>query len=290
MTKQQKTAEIAEITQQLTALREQINNIRAETKTHVEKRNKLNEQFKKLRLEIQELKNERNNLNEKVKTLKQQRDETRTKIKSNIDDLKAHNQRIKELKKKTPKKSRRELQKEFEDIEWKIQTTTLDVQEEKRLVETVKYLETHLNIYKKIDQRMKKTAELRKELGTLEANADAAHQELMEIAERSQGIHAKMIAKIAESKKIKSEADSLHSAYVQTKEHVMPLHQEFTKLTEQRKKLQGALREEDKKRKKNAEEALKEKLGSQARDKLQRGEKLSWDEFKLLADNKSEDE
>jgi uncharacterized coiled-coil DUF342 family protein len=157
-------------------------------------------------------------------------------------------------------------------------------------VETVKYLETHLNIYKKIDQRMKKTAELRKELGTLEANADAAHQELMEIAERSQGIHAKMIAKIAESKKIKSEADSLHSAYVQTKEHVMPLHQEFTKLTEQRKKLQGALREEDKKRRKNAEEALKEKLGSQARDKLQRGEKLSWDEFKLLADNKSEDE
>jgi uncharacterized coiled-coil DUF342 family protein len=290
LTEQQKTAKIAEINQRLTALKEQINNTRAKTKTHVEKRDKLNEQFKKLRLDIQELKNERNNLNEKVKTLKQQRDETRTKIKSNIEELKAHNQRIKELKKKTPKKSRRELQKEFEDIEWKIQTTTLDVQEEKRLLETVKYLETHLNIYKKIDQRIKKTAELRKELGTLEVNADAAHQELMEIAERSQGIHAKMIAKISELKKIKSEADSLHSVYLQTKEYAMPLHQEFRKLTEQRKKLQGALREEDKKRKKIAEEARKEKLGSQARDKLQRGEKLSLDEFKLLADNKSEDE
>jgi len=53
--------------------------------------------------------------------------------------------------------------------------------------------------------------------------------------------------------------------------------------------LQDAVREEDAKRKKNAEKVLKEKLESQARDKLQRGEKLSWDEFKLLADGESED-
>ena len=99
-----------------------------------------------------------------------------------------------------------------------------------------------------------------------------------------------MTTKIAESKNIKSEADSLHGAYVQAKEHAMPLHQEFKRLTDQRKKLQDAVREEDKKRKKNAEEALKEKLGSRARDKLQRGEKLSWDEFKLLADNEPENE
>jgi uncharacterized coiled-coil DUF342 family protein len=38
------------------------------------------------------------------------------------------------------------------------------------------------------------------------------------------------------------------------------------------------------------EQALKEKLETQARNKLQRGEKLSWDEFKMLtADDESED-
>ena len=41
------------------------------------------------------------------------------------------------------------------------------------------------------------------------------------------------------------------------------------------------------KQKKNAEKALREKLESQARNKLQRGEKLSWDEFKLLAEDSS---
>ena len=37
------------------------------------------------------------------------------------------------------------------------------------------------------------------------------------------------------------------------------------------------------------EQTLKEKLGAVAREKLQRGEKLSWNEFQLLADDKSED-
>jgi len=289
LTEQQKTKEISRITQQLAALREKVNHANAETKVHVEKRDELNEEIKKLRQEIHELKNERNNLNEKVKTLKQQRDETRTRIRANIEEVKATSQKITELKKKTPKESRRELQKEFEDIEWRIQTTSLDNEEEKRLIENVKQLETQLNIYKKIDQHVKKIAELRKELETLETNADTDHQELTETAARSQEIHAKMIAKISESKNIKCEADSLHVVYIQAKEQVKPLREEINKLTEQRKKLQDTLRQEDEKRKKNAEQALKEKLETQARDKLQRGEKLSWDEFKLLADDDPQD-
>jgi uncharacterized coiled-coil DUF342 family protein len=163
------------------------------------------------------------------------------------------------------------------------------VQEEKRLIESVKQLETYLNTYKKIDQHAKRVTELRKELETLEATAESAHRELTEMAKRSQESHAKMMAKINESKSIKGEADSLHSAYVQAKEQVKPLHEEFKRLTEHRKKLRDALREEDDKRKKNVEKALKEKLEGQARNKLQRGEKLSWDEFKLLVDEESED-
>ena len=289
MTEQQKTNEIARLTQQLALLREQINKANAETKPHIEKRDKLNEKFKKLRQEINELKIQRDHLNENVKTLKQQRDEARAKMRVIIEELKTHKQKIAELKKKTPQKNHQQLQKELEDIEWKIQTTTLDMQEEKRLIENVKRLETQLNVYKKFDQHINEIAELQKELETLETTADKAHQELTETAKKSQATHTKMIAQISESKIIKREADSLHGAYVQTKERVKPLHEELKKLTEKKKKLQDALREEDEERKKNAEKALKEKLESQARNKLKRGEKVSWDEFKLLADSESED-
>jgi len=289
LTEQRKTNEIAIITKQLAVLKEQINSAHDKTNTHVEKRDKLNEQFKKLRQEIHELKNERDNLNAEVKILKQQRDDARTRIREIIEEVKTHKQEIAELKKKTPKISQRKLQKELDGIEWKIQTTPLAMQEEKILIENVKRLETQLSVYRKIDKHIKKIADLQKALEALEKNADIAHRELTEKAEKSQETHTKMIAKITESKNVKSEADNLHAAYVQAKEQDKPLHEEFKKLSEQRKKLQDALHKEDEKQKKNAEKILKEKLESQARDKLRRGEKLSFDEFKLLADSESED-
>jgi uncharacterized coiled-coil DUF342 family protein len=287
LTEQQKTNKIATITQQLAALKEQINNAHAEMNTHIEKRDKLNGHFKKLRQEIHELKNERDSLNTQVKTLKQQRDEARARIRAIIEEVKAHKQEIAELKTKKPKKGHRELQKELEDIEWKIQTTPLEMQEEKKLVENVKQLETQLNVYRKIDKHVKKIAELQKELETLEKTADTAHGELSEIAQKSQETHTRMIDKINESSSIKSEADGLHAAYLQAKEQSKPLHEEFKSLTEQKKTLQDALRKEEEKQKKHAEKVLKEKLESQARDKLRRGEKISFDEFKLLADDDS---
>jgi len=289
LTEQQKTNQIAAFNKQIATLREQINKANAETKVHIEKRDKLNEQFKKQRNDIHALENERNSLNEKVKTLKQQRETARARNRTIIEEIIARNKKIVELKKKKPRKSRSQLDKEIQDIEWKIQTTPLDLQEERRLVEEVKQLEPQLNIYKKIEQQNKKIAELRKELKTLEAKANAHHQELISTAQKSQEFHATIIAKISEAKNIKREADRLHSAYIQAKEQAKPLYQEMKEITEKKKKLQDAIREEDEKQKKNAEKALKEKLESQARDKLQRGEKLSWDEFQLLADDDSQD-
>lgn len=285
MPEQQKLTEIEAINQQIAALKEQAYTANAETKTYAEKRDKLNEQNKKIRQEIHTLTDERDSLNEKVKTLKQQRDEARTKIHANIEELKAIRQKLTELKTKIPRQSHQELQREFADIEWKIQTTSLDLQEEKELIETVKQLETQLKVYKKIEQQHQKITELQKELDALKTKADASHQELADVAQKSQEIHTKIIAKIAESKKVQSEADELHAAYLQEREKTAPLRAEIKKLMEQKAKLQSAAREEDERNKKTAEQALKEKLGSQAKEKLQRGEKLSWDEFQLLSED-----
>lgn len=289
MTEQQKANQIVALDKQIATLREQINKANAEMKAHIEKRDKLNEQFKKYRNEIHVLENERNSLNEKVKTLKQQRDNARAREKRIIKEITTRNKEIAELKKKKPRKSRRQLEKEIQDIEWKIQTTPLDLQEEKRLVEVVKQLEPQLNIYKKIEQQNAKIAELRKELQALEAKANACHQELIATAHKSQELHATMVTKVNEVKHIKREADGLHSLYIQVKEHAKSLHQEIKELIEQKKQLQNAIRKEDERQKKNAEKALKARLESQARNKLQRGEKLSWDEFQLLADDDSQD-
>ena len=122
----------------------------------------------------------------------------------------------------------------------------------------------------------------------LKAKADACHKELSEAAEKSQTTHTILLAKIDESKKIKAEADGLHNAYLQLKEKFKPLNEEMQKLIAQKHQLQSTMHEEDALKKKTTEQALKEKLGSQAKEKLQRGEQLSWDEFQLLAEDDDE--
>ena len=124
------------------------------------------------------------------------------------------------------------------------------------------------------------------------AFATGSYSELSALAQKSQDTHQKMLAKIDEAKKIKTEADTLHQAYLQAREKIKPLEEERRKLMEQRRQLyesqrqlHESQRQQDEASRKTAEQALKERLESEAREKLQRGEKLSWDEFQLLAED-----
>ncbi len=117
------------------------------------------------------------------------------------------------------------------------------------------------------------------------------HTELSVLAQKSQEIHQKMVAKIEEAKKIKEEADTVHNSCLLAREKARQLEEELRKLAGEKRKLrdserqiQESRRQQDAATRKTAEKALKEKLESQAREKLQRGEKLSWDEFQLLAE------
>jgi len=292
LTEQEKPGDIAALSQQLDSLDKQADQAKAETLKLIEKRDKLNEQFKSLRMETRELKAERDTINEKVHALKSQRDESRTTIHEVIDEIKVAREKISELKKKTPKRSHTDLKKELDDIEWRIQTTSLDLTEEKKLIENVKQLETQLSAYRKIEKQAKRISDLQQGLKTLDETGDKLHTELSALAQKSQETHQKMLAKIDEAKRIKTEADSLHQTYLQARENAKQLNEERRKLAEQKRKLQESQnrfyesqRRQDDAARKTVEQALKEKLESEVREKLQRGEKLSWGEFQLLAED-----
>lgn len=284
MSELQKTQRIRELTQKLSELKEQKNKINAEAREWAEKRNKLHEQFKSLRTEILELKNERDKLNERVKELKQRRDGTKVEIRGKIEEIRRLSQEIKALINKRPSRNFQTLQREFESVEWKIQTTTLGLKEEKELVERVKQLETQLNIHRKIGQLNQKIVELKAELKARETEHKLFHEELTETAQKSQKIHEKMLEKIGQSKKIKTEADSLHELFLQTREKTIPIQREIFEISNQIKQLKEEIQREEEKEKKKIEEALLEKLEKQAKEKLRRGEKLTWEEFQVLAE------
>lgn len=279
-----KTQMIEELTKKLSALKEQRDKLDAEAYEWAEKRNELNDKVKSLRDGILELRAERDRINDQVKELKQQRNDTTTRIREKIEEMKKLNQESKALAKKRPSRSHQALQKEVESIDWKIQTTPLTLQEDKELVGQVKELEAQLNVYRKLEQLAQKILELRKEVRALRSENGLRHQKLTKNAEESQEIHRNMIGKIEDSKKYKIEADVMHKRFLEVKEKARPVEGEMMGLANEIRQLRAEIRVEEEKERKQDQDALRETLERQAREKLKRGEKLTWEEFQLLAE------
>ncbi len=311
MSDKHRTSEIGNINQQIDKIKKQIQEANTKIKKDVEQRNQLHEQAKKTREEIKQIKTDRDNLNEKVKVLKEQRDLVRVKITPIMDEIKTLDDKIAELRKKVPRVNQRALQEELDSIEWKISTTSLDLQEEKRLVGEVKELELQLSGFKKIDARYQKIKELLSQRKALDAEADVFHKEMTELAKRSQELHSTMVEKFNAIKRDRAEADLLHQAFIKAKEQNMLWYAQIRLLmgqstgirNAQREQYQARRAEEDTRRKeedanrnqeqeKRAQKELeiKEKIGSVAPEKLQRGEKLSWDEFQVMMGDVEEDD
>jgi uncharacterized coiled-coil DUF342 family protein len=249
---------------------------------------------------------------------KEQRDIIRAQAAPITDEINAIDEKIAELKKTVPRVSQRELQEELDAIEWKISTTSLDLPEEKRLVGEVKELEIQLKGYKKIDKKHEKIKELLVKRKEIDAQADVFHKELTELAKKSQELHATMMEKLEAVKKDRAEADGLHQAFVKAKEQNNLWYEQIRLLISQtaliragvREQTQGRRAEEEARRneemgrrveeqaKRKEEQAqraikekeIKEKIGSEARDKLQRGEKVNWEEFQLMLGDDEEDD
>ncbi len=305
MTDPQKTNDAKTLTEQINTLERHAQKAHEEAQKLVEKRDKLNEQGKLLRGEAHALKAERDSVNERVHKLKMERDENRTTIKPVIVEIRAAREKVTELKKKIPKRSQRDLQEEFDGIEWKIQTTSLDLKEEKLLIENVKQLEIQLGAYKKIDVQTKRIHDLQKGLKAVDEAGEKLHNELSKLAKQSQELHERMIAKIEEAKKSREEADATHNNYLLTRERARQFEEECRRLEFEERRIRAMERQQregqrqiwenqrkadeekrqlDEDARKVQEKQLKGELGTKAREKLQRGEKLSWDEFQLLAE------
>ena len=157
----------------------------------------------------------------------------------------------------------------------------------------------------------KKIKDLLIERQTIEDQADTLHKELTDLAKKSQEIHSQMIEKVNSAKVSKAQADSLHQAYIKTKEEILLFQVKIAELTGQLRGLRASMREEDKARRmavqqafkekvhadkerqqvvKEKQQAIKEKLGAEARDKLQKNVKSSWNEFQLVMGDDTEDD
>ncbi len=277
---------IGKLNQELASLREERDKLYSEAKKWAEKRNSINEKIKKLRIEATSLKEERDSLNEEVQKLKSLREEAKTKRKEKHAQILELREKIRGLAERKPMQRMRHIQREIETIEWKIQTTSLPVKEEEILISQVRKLETQLSIHKKIERTKDKLMMLRTEEKALETKAKTFHEKLAELVKKSQKLHEDMLEDLKKAGSLKVEADSAHQKYAMIKQQAQTLHQKCVELSDKIRTFEIQLKEaEDKKQAKRKSELLKE-LEERAFEKLKRGEKLTWEEFKILAEKR----
>jgi uncharacterized coiled-coil DUF342 family protein len=284
LSREQKNGMINELEEKLAALREKKTVAEEQARTFAEKRDKINDKVRNIRTEIGQLRKERDEVNEKVKELKQHRNDLTSKIREKIEEIKKLGEKSRVIAKKKPSVDHRTLQEEVEDIDWEIQTTPHSLQEDKELVEKVMSLERQLSVHKKYERLAKMISNLRSEIDKFKAESQGYHESLTADARKSQELHGKMMTKVEESKKLGAEADELHKQFVIARETARPLHNEIAAVFGEIKKLKGEMREEEEKEKKQSEEELRLSIENRAKEKLKRGEKLSWEEFQLLAE------
>ena len=120
-------------------------------------------------------------------------------------------------------------------------------------------------------------------------NLSPLYEALKAAAQRSQEFHKEMIIKIEDSKKLRAEANRLHQLFLEAKEKATSIKAEIIQVSNGLRRIKGEIREEEDQKRKQSEESLREKLQAAAKEKLKRGEKLTWDEFKLLNEDQSEE-
>jgi len=268
---------VEELRRRLAALKEEKKRLDSEARELAKKRDDIDSRIKILRAEALELKRVKDEAYAEVKRLKEQKKEIKTERARKIEEIKKIQAEIKSLVAKKPKKEASVLQREIEAVEWKIQTTPLSLREEKQLVEKVKHLETQLNIHRRIEQLNQRKLELTAELRALEARAKKLHEKMISEVEKSRKTHEEMLKRLEEARNLKKEAENVHKLFLQAMDRAKPVKEKIKKIAEK-----IALMEAEERRK--SEENLLENIAKQALEKLKRGEKLTWEEFKILTE------
>jgi len=279
---------LEELNRQLTSLRKQRDEHNNEARKWAEKRNAIHEEIKRLRNEARTLKEKRDTINQQVKELKNLREKARAEHKEERAQILKAKEKLEGLAAKKASRSFASVEKEIEDLEWKIQTSSLSVKEEETLVNRVKTLEAQRSIHKQINELKNNLIELQTEERALETRAKLSHEKLAELAEQSQKFHQQMLEQLEKARSLKTEADEAHQKCLENRQRAQEIHQKFVELLKQIQSIEQHIQQEEKEKQAKKQKELRQEAGEKALEKMRRGEKLTWEEFKILMEKGEE--
>jgi uncharacterized coiled-coil DUF342 family protein len=192
-------------------------------------------------------------------------EERRKQRQEKIEQLKEDRLKVRETLADKPSRSFRSLKDELDKLEWKIQTESHSIEEERRLVGYVKSLETQLETYRRVEVIRSRIMKIEEDMNALRQDSLVDREKIQELTQKSQSFHENMISRLEKAKDLKKEADEMHGKYVEYRDKARVQHAKYLDVLMQIKDMRS-------------------QLEKTALEKLKNGKKLTFEEFKILAE------
>ena len=231
----------------------------------------------------------RDELNEEVQRQKKLRDEAN-------EQARVLNEQLQKLREQRGSHRNivplEELQRQFRELEWKQQTTSLSVEEERALLEEMDVLSKAMETAPKKESvphnQSEEMEQLWQEIQEIRDRAQEHHKKMITLVEEAQQTHQSMVQLSQGLGPARSEIDEAHEMYVKCLQEADEMRNRLEVLKDQERDLKtklNAIRQDRQSARKAREKAALEKLAEQARAKQESGQKLSLQELRALMES-----
>ena len=279
-------AQAAELRKNRNTLFEQIKKIK-------EERDRLNKTARAAREQALKHRKERDRINAKVQEIKKS-------LGPLFDTLDEKNQALAEADKAIRDEyrglpSKKRVQEDLKRIEWEVMTTPSKemLGREDELIARAANLRKTLEGFKDVEIKKDKKMDYIADKKVTEAEITAMRDEINQLAEQSQEHHERMILFFDQADKEKKKADDAHSRYVEKIQTVEAIKDDLNLIMPEINALRDGLKASDLKleemRKMNTQQRA-EAIKQSALRRMENGEKLSFDDLKLIYGDEEDEE
>jgi phosphoserine phosphatase len=235
---------------------------------------------------------ERDRINAEISEAKERRTALHTQLKSVYEE-------IRELRSNivgSPSTDQRRMMRRVEELEWRQQTEQLSIDEERSIVDEIAKIEAHLVKIGQEKEKQDRISELRRLARKLKREATEEHHRVIELSEQSQIHHQEVVRIRPQLEEHKKAADTAHQNFVEWLKKVKTGESKLKELRAQIDEFQGKIRKVTIEKRELSEHEKKTQQKEQQRErvdaaveKLQSGQRLTFDEF-ILAQRSVSDE
>ena len=213
-------------------MRETRNNFNAQAKVSAEKRNSVQSQYKEHREKIELFVAEVRAMRAEIKSFKEKRNAIQSQMRDLISQIKG--KRKDRTEKRSATAEYADLKQQVDALEKRFETTSVGVNKEKEMVKKIKEfskrieeLEPEVTKFKMVEVDM---SDIDSAIKTLKAEADAAHNSMIEAVERLNAKTPEVDEAFAHRDFLKSEGDRFHTEFVELKEKANEVHAKIEEL------------------------------------------------------------